>query len=594
MNFSFYYAITINFKYDYCSNVISGKMEFSEIRTLKLLRGGPFTLRELASEIGLSYPRTAEIVRSLVRAGYYEKMGRRVTLASNVKTSLLRKLADRYDLEALLGGSGDRLLPVLTKVSGAGEIQRRTGLAQSTVYQTLRQLMAIGAARKHGDLYSLAEDPDLRAFSEQLGMERETVEAEPHAVLVHSGDFRLKKVPAGKSARGSMTAFSLFGRHGIDYASPHDYYVEPEHDVSIEEILVHALRLAEGKTEMTMCAVFYIKNLNQIDPAKVKSSAKRFGVSQLWAELQSYVRGMPVYEPDRFLPWDEFAEKAALYGIRVSLPPEAEETTMVLKKLGEKLKSTLHVYLFGGANMLLRGLKKATKDLDVVVASKGDFLRLRDALLALGFKPLARTEMTPGDKKLNPSGIYVSKNLPRFDLFTKVICNALFLTEEMKARAKAMAFGKLVLHLLSLEDVFLLKSITEREGDIEDMAIIFKRGGHLQWDEILRTYLEEEETIKKHFCFAMLDNIEILQQRGGITVPIHGSLLQHCTDVGIMQALTYGAASIGKIRELMDFPEYTIRNRVRKLVKEGKVSKRLKKGRFTLALTDRGRASLFQ
>jgi len=591
----FYYAITIYFKYYYCFNVInSGKMEFSKIRALKLLRGGPFTIRELASNLGLSYPRTAAIARELVRDGYCEKIGRRVALASNVKTSLLRKLADRYDLEALLGGSSDRLLPVLTKVSDAGEIQRGTKLAQSTVYQALRQLMAIGAARRRDDLYSLADDPDLRAFSELLAMERETTEAEPHAILVHSDDFKLKKVPAGRPALGGRTAFSLFARYGVDYASPHDYYVEPEHEVSIEEVLVHALRLVEGKAERTMCAVFYMKNLNSIDPAKVKSLAKRFEVSPLWADLQSYVRGIPVHEPERFLPWDEFVEKAALYGIRVSLPPEAEKTTMVSKTLGERLESTLHAYLFGGANLLLRGLKKATKDLDIVVESEGNFFTLKDALLALGFEPLARARMTPSDKKLNPSGIYVSKNLPRFDLFTKVICNAFFLTEEMKARAKAMVFGTLVLHLLSLEDVFLLKSITEREGDIEDMATILRLGGGLQWDEILRTYFKEEEAIKKHFCFTILDNIEILQQREGIAVPIHGQLLRHCIDVSILQALAYGAASIGEIRKLVDFPEYTIRNRVGKLVKEGKISKCLKKGRLALTLTDRGKASLFQ
>ncbi len=569
-------------------------MEFSTIGALKLLRSGSLTIRELASNVGLSYPRTAAIARELVGDGYCEKVGRRVALASNVKTSLLRKLADRYDLKALLGGSGDRLLPVLIRVSDAGEIQRRTGLAQSTVYQALRQLMAIGAARRRDDLYSLADDPDLRAFSELLAMERETTEAEPHAILVHSDDFKLKKVPAGRPARGGRTAFSLFARHGIDYASPHDYYVEPEHEVSIEEVLVHALRLAEGKAERTMCAVFYMKNLNRIDPAKVKSLAKRFEVSPLWADLQSYIKGMPVHEPERFLPWDEFVEKAVLYGIRVSLPPEAEKTTMVLKTLGERLESTIHAYLFGGANLLLRGLKKATKDLDIVVESEGNFLTLKDALLALGFGPLTRARMTPSDKKLNPSGIYVSKNLPRFDLFTKVICNAFFLTEEMKARAKAMVFGRLVLHLLSLEDIFLLKSITEREGDVEDMATILRLGGSLQWDEILRTYFKEEEAVKKHFCFTILDSIEILQQRGGIAVPIHMQLLRHCIDVSILQALAYGAASIGEIRKLVDFPEYTIRNRVGKLVKEGKVSKRLKKGRLALTLTDRGKASLFQ
>jgi len=569
------------------------KMELGKIKALKLLGGGPSTVRELVSSMGLSYPRTAAIVRELVIGEYCEKAGRQVALASNPKASLLRKLADKYELVVLLGGSSERLLLALSGAADAVKIQRRTGLAQSTVYQALKRLMAIGAVYRRDDLYALADDPDLRAFFELLTMEREAMEAEPHAILVHSDGFKLKKVPAGKQARGSKTAFSLFTSHGVEYVSPHDYYVEPEHEISVEEVLVHALRFAERKGEGTMCAVLYLKNLNKIDPAKVKSLAKKFGVLSLWVDLQNYVKGLPVLNIERFLPWSEFVEKAGLYGIRVSLPPEVEKTTETLKKLGDKLDSTVNVYLFGGANLLLRGLKMATKDFDVVVERERDFLKLKDTLLTLGFEPLARTQMMVSDKKLNPSGIYVSKDLPRFDLFTKVICNALFLTEEMKARAKAMAFGKLVLHLLSLEDIFLLKSITEREGDLEDMATILKRGGGLEWGKILKTYFEEEWTVKKHFCFTMLDNIEILRQREGIAIPIHRPLLRHCIDVGILQALAYGAASVGEIRKLIDFPEYTIRNTVGKLVKEGKISKRVKKGRLTLALTDHGRATLF-
>lgn len=217
---------------------------------------------------------------------------------------------------------------------------------------------------------------------------------------------------------------------------------------------------------------------------------------------------------------------------------------------------------------------------------------MHGVLLASGFRPLGEKEFRPSDRKLNPSGIYVAEGMPRFDLFTKVICNALFLTDEMKSRAETMAFGKLVLHLLSLEDVFLLKSITEREGDLEDMATIIRRGGDLRWGEILKTYLTEEEVIKKHFCFTMLDNIELLQRREGIDVPLHG-LLRHCIDVGILQALAHGRTNVKGIRELIDFPEHTIRNRVEKLAKEGKILKGRRGGRLVLTLTNRGKASLF-
>jgi hypothetical protein len=568
-------------------------MELSKVKALKLLVRGNLTVRELASSMGLSYPRAAAIVRELEGEGYCEKSRGRVVMAPNVKGSFLKVLADRYDLEELFGGSSERMLLALSKPSSLEELRRKTGLAQSTTYQTLRRLMILGVVRKLDDIYALADDQDLKAFLNMLEREREAVGLEPYAILIRSNGFKLKKVPAGRQARGSLTAFSLFGRYGVEYESPHDYYLEPQKEVSIEEVLVHALAASEGKAEGTMCAVFYMKNLDKIDPAKVKPLARKFGVLSLWVDLQNYIRGLRVLNAEAFLLWDEFVDKASLYGVPVSLPPEAEKGIAVLRKLGEKLNTTVHAYLLGGANLLLRGLKKATKDLDVVVEDKRDFSKLQSVLLASGFRPLGEMKLTPSDRKLNPSGIYVAEGMPRFDLFTKVICNALFLTDEMKSRAETMAFGKLVLHLLSLEDVFLLKSITEREGDMEDMATIVRRGGGLKWGEILKTYLAEEDVVRKHFCFTMLDNIELLQRREGINVPLHG-LLRHCIDIGVMQALAHGKTNVKGIRELIDFPEHAIRNRVEKLTREGKILKSRRGECMFLTLTNRGKASLFQ
>jgi DNA-binding transcriptional ArsR family regulator len=561
-------------------------MELSKIKALKLFTRGYFTLRELTSFMGLSYSRVAAITRELIKEGYCEKKLRQISLSSSVKGEILKKLADKYELISLLGGSGELVLLALSKPLEAGEIQRRTRLAQSTVYQTLKRLTGIGAVRKFDISYSLADDPELRSFLDLLRREREARGLEPYAILIWSNEFKLKKVPAGKPARGALTAFSLFSQQGVEYTSPWDYYLEPQKEVSIEEILIHALACAEGKADTTMCAIFYLKNIDKIDSAKAKKTAKKMGILSLWIDLQNYAKGLPVLEIERFLPWDEFVEKASLYSVQVSLPPEMDKVAKVLQELGNNLAAVIHAYLFGGGNMLLRGLKKATKDLDIVVEKKADFLRVRDTLLSLGFEPLAKVKIISSDGRLNPSGIYVFKNFPRFDLFTRVICNALFLTEEMKKRAEAMRFGKLVIHLLSLEDVFLLKSITEREGDLEDMATIIRRGGGLNWSYILDTYFTEEKQVKKHFCFTMLENIELLQQREGISLPLHKQLLNHCIDAGILQALFHGKTNIKGIRELVDFPEHTIRNRVEKLAREGKISKRRKGGGVILSLTD--------
>jgi hypothetical protein len=63
----------------------------------------------------------------------------------------------------------------------------------------------------------------------------------------------------------------------------------------------------------------------------------------------------------------------------------------------------------------------------------------------------------------------------------------------MKKRSESQTFGKLEIRLLSIEDVFLLKSVTKREGDIEDMAIMVRHGGDLKWNVILENLFRGRE-----------------------------------------------------------------------------------------------------
>ncbi|MEM2029673.1 MAG: ArsR family transcriptional regulator, partial [Candidatus Bathyarchaeia archaeon] len=418
-------------------------MNSSELQALKLLLNNAFSISELASKLGLSYSRTASIIRELVRKGYCEKQDGKIKIAKNVKTSLFKKLAHRYDVLTLFSGACEALLLVLNKPSDVSEIQKNTGLAQSTIYQGLRKLMAIGVVRRVRDQYALAEDQTLRDFLVFLKREREAVEIEHNAILLYSRNgIRLKKVPAGQEAAGSKTAFSLFPKYGLEYFSPYDYYVEPPKDVSIEECLLHALIVSENKAERTICALFYLKNADRIDDAKIKALAKKYGVSLLLMELQSYIKGPPYSNTDLFLPWVEFKEKAALYGVTIPLSPEREKFLSVLNMLGEKLDAVASAYLFGGANLMLRGLKSATKDIDLVVDDEESFLKLRNALLKLSFRMLSEKELTVTDKRLNPSGIFTAQELPRFDVFTKAICNAFMLSEDMKKRSEVKIFGK--------------------------------------------------------------------------------------------------------------------------------------------------------
>jgi predicted transcriptional regulator len=565
-------------------------MNEKELRALLALRDGPRSMREIAVSLHLSYSRAATIVRNLIKNEYCRREGRKISLSRNAKTVLFKSLSEKYNPIQLLGGAREKvLLALLTGPLEIHELHRRTGLAQSTLYQALRILSSLGAVRKEEQKYSLADDSDLKSFLQLLRIEKTMRDVEPYATVLYSDGFRLKRVPAGLRAKGSLTAFSLFPRYGVNYASPHNYYLEPPKEITAEEVLVHALVCSETKSERTLCAVFYLKNLGILDRRKLRELARAFGILPLLAEMESYVDGHPT---ESFLPPNELAEKAKLYGVEVRTAPGIQ-IIEALKQIGGRLEKEIHAYLFGGANMLLRGLKGSTKDLDLVVERKDDFLEIRGNLIELGYRELGEEELTPNDRRVNPSGIFVSEGW-RIDLFTEKICGAFTLSEGMKKRSEERRFGRLVLHLLDLGDVFLLKSITDREGDLEDMHLILSRGGVRDWEEIWQDYLEQEKKVKQHLCFMILDSLDILKEKFGETVPIYRKVLRHCTDVGILKAISYGKREVKEIRKLINCPESTLRNRIEALVKEGRILKHKSGKGILLSLTPSGRELLFE
>jgi hypothetical protein len=81
--------------------------------------------------------------------------------------------------------------------------------------------------------------------------------------------------------------------------------------------------------------------------------------------------------------------------------------------------------------------------------------------------------------------IILEKGDFRFDLFLQKVFRKISLTDEMKNRAvQILTMKHLDVFLCSNEDIFIFKSITVREGDLEDCITLAKRG--INWDIILK------------------------------------------------------------------------------------------------------------
>ena len=229
--------------------------------------------------------------------------------------------------------------------------------------------------------------------------------------------------------------------------------------------------------QLALSVIFYLKNRQNMDPLRIRRIAKTYRVSGIWLDIEAYVRGNEIVNSKLFLPKDEFREKAEMYGISTDMYVLPNADPMLFVDIGSKLKIPIDVYLFGGENMRRKNIKLATKDCDLAVVANNQRLELIRVLENLGYTSLNKTYFMATDVRIDPFDILVHPTKNRIDLFKTRIAGKLVLSSGMIKRAKIESFGNLKLHSLCNEDLFLLKAVTLREGDIHDLGLIVRSGG---------------------------------------------------------------------------------------------------------------------
>jgi len=194
-----------------------------------------------------------------------------------------------------------------------------------------------------------------------------------------------------------------------------------------------------------------------------------------------------------------------------------DEINKLFDKINRELGIKVNAYIIGGAALMTYGEKSYTKDIDIVFNSQAEFEAFRKTLHKLGFKTKIADK---GYSKLELQHIYIKGDM-RFDIFNSVVCQGLSLSDNMIKRAKPInKLTMLAIFVISLEDIFLFKSITEKEGDVEDSVNIVRKRA-IDWDTILN---EIQYQIKKHNkkqWIADLHNRLIeLEQRYGLKAKI--------------------------------------------------------------------------
>lgn len=190
-----------------------------------------------------------------------------------------------------------------------------------------------------------------------------------------------------------------------------------------------------------------------------------------------------------------------------------------LQRLGDSLPHDIVAYLIGGCAMILYNAKIATKDVDLVLLSARDAESIIDALSRNGLKRAEPRE--DAYRHLGTTVIMEDGRGMRIDMFVETVCRKLRVTNRMIARSTLHGeYGRLEVRLISPEDIFLFKSMTERAGDLDDMALLSERG--LDWQVILDECKRQSgDVILESFLAVRLQELE---EEKGIVSPIRAEL----------------------------------------------------------------------
>jgi hypothetical protein len=192
-----------------------------------------------------------------------------------------------------------------------------------------------------------------------------------------------------------------------------------------------------------------------------------------------------------------------------------EHFIKLYKEIDIKLKRKLHVYLIGGAVLLYSNLKSATKDIDIILKNKIDYDLFKNILINLKFK---EKEISLGYKRFNLSNILVRNDF-NVDIFNRKVCSKFILSDEMIKRSLLIFEGKFlkVYHTLN-EDIILFKSMTEREGDLEDCERLIKLG--VDWKKVLEELLNQIKISGEDIWVTWINERFLLLEERGLEIPI--------------------------------------------------------------------------
>lgn len=199
-----------------------------------------------------------------------------------------------------------------------------------------------------------------------------------------------------------------------------------------------------------------------------------------------------------------------------------EDQMDIFRLISKNTAKDIECYAFGGTAMMFYGYKDETKDIDLLFEEESESSQFIKALKTLGF-----TDTTPHNiyipEKLREKNIPLmfKRDESRFDIFTKKIFQTLIspkMKEDVYAVHDFKEKNNLKIKVLRKEHIVLLKAVTDRKNDFDDIRTIIEKEKNFDWqyliDEVIWQYengdswvlLDVEKMIKELKQYIFIEN----------------------------------------------------------------------------------------
>ena len=203
------------------------------------------------------------------------------------------------------------------------------------------------------------------------------------------------------------------------------------------------------------------------------------------------------------------------------------EIDRFVKELSEEVHGPVHLYLLGGGSMMYAGLKYFTKDIDLVVRTEQEYNSCVEAMKRMGFRSI---RPGAGYSRMNLSDMMEREDGYRIDIFNDRVCGKLRLSEGMVSRSKERVRHEgVVLSSCSMEDILIFKSITEREGDLQDCKAIIT-GTMVDWMIFLKELEEQISTGEDVWITWIADRLWTLKEEARLSIPVLDKIIEMADD----------------------------------------------------------------